>query len=454
MTSALYGRRPLQYEETEEREGDDMSAQSFGCDFGTSSIKIYSRESDTIYCEKNMVAIEEKKGMIAYGNEAFDMHEKAPSNIEVLYPMSFGTVASITYMQQFLRSFLEERTKGSLKGAEFIVALPTDVQDRVFTTLIHGTGIKTKNVELIDKPVAAGLGLGLDVTQAQGVMLVDVGADTTEISILSLGGTVTSKLIKNGGNKIDEAISSAIRREYGYFIGNKTAEILKNELGYQPGDTTTKREICGRNMALGLPALLEITADFVANAIAEQLKAIVDAIKMILERTPPELGVDIIRNGIFLTGGVANLKGLDGLIADATNIKVNLVDKPEECVARGLERVIKEKQFHLPGMLFQPVCSANPVREFVDDLFALPQKRFQGQIQLFRRSPLIITDPNPEHILPSQSYIFIAPLSPAWRSYYIISPGAGAEPSCPRAAKLYIRGSLLYKICISLPNIS
>ena len=200
-----------------------MSAQSFGCDFGTSSIKIYSRESDTIYCEKNMVAIEEKKGKTAYGNEAFDMHEKAPSNIEVLYPMSFGTVASITYMQQFLRSFLEERTKGSLKGAEFIVALPTDVQDRVFTTLIHGTGIKTKNVELIDKPVAAGLGLGLDVTQAQGVMLVDVGADTTEISILSLGGTVTSKLIKNGGNKIDEAISSAIRREYGYFIGNKTA---------------------------------------------------------------------------------------------------------------------------------------------------------------------------------------------------------------------------------------
>ena len=176
-------------------------------------------------------------------------------------------------------------------------------------------------------------------------MLVDVGPDTTEISILSLGGTVTSKLIKNGGNKIDEAISSAIRREYGYFIGNKTAEILKNELGYQPGDVSTKREICGRNMALGLPALLEITADFVANAIEEQLKSIVDAIKMILERTPPELGVDIIRNGIFLTGGVANLKGLDSLIADATNIKVNLVDKPEECVARGLERVIKEKEF-------------------------------------------------------------------------------------------------------------
>lgn len=322
-----------------------MSAQSFGCDFGTSSIKIYSRESDTIYSEKNMVAIEEKKGMIAYGDEAFDMHEKAPANIEVLYPMSFGTVASITYMEEFLCSFLESHTKGSLKGAEFVIALPTDVQDRVFTTLIQGTGLKSKNIQLIDKPIAAGLGLGLNVTEAQGVMVVDVGADTTEISILSLGGTVTSKLIKNGGNKIDEAIASGIRREYGYFIGNKTAEILKNELGYVPGDTANKRKICGRNMALGLPAMLEITADFVAAAISENLKAIVDGIKMILERTPPELGVDIIRNGIFLVGGVANLKGLDTLIANATNIKVNLVEKPEECVARGLERVIKEKEF-------------------------------------------------------------------------------------------------------------
>lgn len=322
-----------------------MSAQSFGCDFGTSSIKIYSKESDTIYSEKNMVAIEEKKGMIAYGDEAFDMHEKAPANIDVFYPMSFGTVASITYMQEFLRAFLESHTKGNLKGAEFVIALPTDVQDRVFTTLIQGTGLKSKNVALIDKPVAAGLGLGLDVTQAQGVMLVDVGADTTEISILSLGGTVTSKLIKVGGNKLDEAIANAIRREYGYFIGNKTAEILKNELGYQPGNTTDSREICGRNMALGLPAMLEITADFVANAISEQLKSIVDAIKMILERTPPELGVDIIRNGIFLTGGVANLIGLDDLIARATNIRVNQVERPEECVARGLARVIKEKEF-------------------------------------------------------------------------------------------------------------
>ena len=161
-----------------------MAAQCFGCDFGTSSIKIYSRETDTIYCEKNMVAIEEKKGMIAYGDEAFDMHEKAPANIEVLYPMSFGTVASITYMQEFLRAFLESHTKGNLKGAEFLVALPTDVQDRVFTTLVQGTGLKSKSIQLIDKPVAAGLGLGLDVTQAQGVMLVDVGADTTEISIL------------------------------------------------------------------------------------------------------------------------------------------------------------------------------------------------------------------------------------------------------------------------------
>ena len=322
-----------------------MGAQCFGCDLGTNTIKIYSREADTIFCQKNMVAIEDKKGMIAYGDEAYEMYEKAPSNIDVLFPMSFGTVASITYMQEFLRAFLEDRSKGPLKGAEFYMALPTDVQDRVFSTLVQGMGLKTKQVRMVDKPVAAGLGLGLNVTQAQGVMLVDVGADTTEISILSLGGIVTSKLIKMGGNKMDEAIAGAIRREYGYYIGGKTAELLKRQMGYVPGSSDTKIEICGRNMALGLPALLEISGDFVADSIKEQLKTIVDSIKVILERTPPELGVDIIRNGIFLTGGVANLTGLDQLIAAATNIKVNTVDKPEECVARGLSRIINEKEY-------------------------------------------------------------------------------------------------------------
>ena len=140
----------------------------------------------------------------------------------------------------------------------------------------------------------------------------------------------------------DEAQEEEVREQINLLKPKEIKAVLDD---YVIGQEEAKREICGRNMALGLPALLEITADFVANAIAENLKSIVDAIKVILERTPPELGVDIIRNGIFLTGGVANLKGLDKLIADATNIKVNLVEKPEECVARGLERVIKEKEF-------------------------------------------------------------------------------------------------------------
>lgn len=322
-----------------------MGVQCFGCDLGTNTIKVYSREADTIFCEKNVVAVEERKGMIAYGDVAYEMYEKAPANIEVSFPMSFGTVASITYMQDYLYAFLEDHAKGPLKGAEFYMALPTDVQDRVFSTLVQGLGLKTKSIFMVDKPVAAGLGLGLDVTQAQGVMLVDVGADTTEISILSLGGTVTSKLIKMGGNKMDEAIAGAIRKEFGFYIGGKTAEQLKCQLGFVPGSSDKKVEICGRNMALGLPALLEVDGAFVAEAIKENLKTIVDSIKVILERTPPELGVDIIRNGIFLTGGVANLAGLDQLIASSTNIKVNTVDTPEECVARGLSRIINEREF-------------------------------------------------------------------------------------------------------------
>lgn len=321
-----------------------MAVQCFGCDLGTCNLKVYSRETDTIHVEKNMVAIEGRYNMIAFGDEAYDMYEKAPSNIEVSYPMSFGNIASINHLQLFLKRFLEKYSKGALKGSEFVIALPCDVQDRVFTTLIQETGLKPKSVVLVDKPVATGLGLGIDVKQAQGVMIVDIGADTTEISVLSLGGIVISKLIKVGGNKIDESISNAIRKEYNFYIGSKTAEGIKRQLGFNSTEED-KVEICGRNLLIGLPSMLTVDGAFVSESIKDQLKLILDAVKMILERTPPELGVDIIRNGIYLTGGGAKLKGLDQLMADTTNIKVTLADKPEECTARGLSRIINEKEF-------------------------------------------------------------------------------------------------------------
>ena len=228
------------------------------------------------------------------------------------------------------------------------MALPTEVQDRVFTTLIQDAGLKARSINMIDMPVAAGLGLGINVKEAQGVLVVDIGADTTEVSILSLGGIVISRLIKVGGNQIDEAIVSAIRREHNYFIGSKTAEQVKKQLAYAvipENAEEEKMKICGRNMVLGLPAVLEIDAKFVSESIKDVLKQIMDTVKVILERTPPELGVDMIQNGIFLTGGGSQLKNLDLMIHNKTGINVVKDEDPEQCVARGLARVINEREF-------------------------------------------------------------------------------------------------------------
>ena len=322
-----------------------MNNHCFGCDFGSYHLKIYHKDADSYLMQHNMVAVQDKKTMLAYGDEAYAMFEKAPANIQVSSPMSYGNLASISYMQAFLKSLLEKNTKGQLRGSEFFVALPTDMQERSFTMLIQDSNMKPKAVYLIDKPVAAGLGLDINVKEAQGVMVIDIGAETTEISVLSLGGTVISRLIQTGGRSIDDAIQAAIRKEYNFYIGNKTAENIKKELAYAVEPEEGSMQICGRNMVIGLPQMLEITTAFVYEAIKEQLNVIMDAVKSILERTPPELWVDIIRNGIYLTGGSARIRKLDQLIQERSGIRVTVDNEPELSVAKGLARVINDKEF-------------------------------------------------------------------------------------------------------------
>ena len=322
-----------------------MNNHCFGCDFGSYHLKIYHKDADSYLMQHNMVAVQDKKTMLAYGDEAYAMFEKAPANIQVSSPMSYGNLASISYMQAFLKSLLEKNTKGQLRGSEFFVALPTDMQERSFTMLIQDSNMKPKAVYLIDKPVAGGVGLDINVKEAQGVMVIDIGAETTEISVLSLGGTVISRLIQTGGRSIDDAIQAAIRKEYNFYIGNKTAENIKKELAYAVEPEEGSMQICGRNMVIGLPQMLEITTAFVYEAIKEQLNVIMDAVKSILERTPPELGVDIIRNGIYLTGGSARIRKLDQLIQERSGIRVTVDNEPELSVAKGLARVINDKEF-------------------------------------------------------------------------------------------------------------
>lgn len=325
-----------------------MAGNIFGIDLGTSNIKIYNDDEDTILNEKNIVAIKNKNILFAVGDEAFEMYEKAPSNIKVIYPMNNGVIADIKNMQLILKKMLEKTTKSALKNADYYIAVPTDiteVEKRAFYDLVENANVKARRVFIAEKAIVDALGLGIDVTSSQGIMIVNIGADTTEISIVSLGGIVVSRLIKIGGNKFDEAIINYIKRNFNFIIGDKTAETIKKELANALAPEDTSAGVYGRDIVTGLPSELTISSKVIYEAISEPLHSIVDAAKVILERTPPELGADIIRAGIYLTGGSSGIKGLDKMFNKETGLKVNVCDKPAESVAKGFTKMINEPAY-------------------------------------------------------------------------------------------------------------
>lgn len=324
-----------------------MGNNSFGLDLGTNNIKIYNRGDDSFFVEKNMVAIENKKTLLAYGDDAFDMYEKAPANIVTSYPVINGVIADINNMQTMVKYFITDQMHGNLKPADYYVAVPTDVTEvekRAFYDLIKDSGVKAKKIMVVEKAVADGLGLDIDVKNSQGVMIVNVGYATTEISILSLGGIVLSRLIKVGGLKFDEAIRNAIRKEFNLIIGQKSAEKIKINLREleKNGENAV---VYGRDIVTGLPIEKQIPTDLVDACMEEHFRTIIDNIKVILERTPPELGADIYRHGIYLTGGASQVCKFAALVQKNTGLKVNMAQSPIESVTIGLSKIIKDDNY-------------------------------------------------------------------------------------------------------------
>ncbi|MGN1314538.1 MAG: rod shape-determining protein MreB [Lachnospiraceae bacterium] len=324
-----------------------MANNVFGIDLGTSNIKIYHRMDDSVMVEKNMIAIENKKTYFAYGDSAFDMYEKAPGNIVASYPVCNGVIADIQNMEVLLKYFINDLCGGNIKPADYYVAVPTDVTEvekRAFYDLIKDANVKAKKIMVVEKAVADGLGMDIDVKNSQGVLIVNVGYDTTEVSILSLGGIVLSRLIKVGGLKFDEAIRNAIRKEFSLIVGGKTAEKVKMNLR-ELEKANRGAIVYGRDIVTGLPVEREIPTELVHQALIESFNTIIDSVKVILERTPPELGADIYRHGIYLTGGASQISHLAALMQKGTGLKVNVADNPIESVARGLAKVIKDDNY-------------------------------------------------------------------------------------------------------------
>ena len=324
-----------------------MGNNVYGIDLGTCNIKIYSKNDDGIMIEKNMIAIENKKNIFAYGDSAYEMYEKAPANIQISYPLNNGVIADIRDMQVLIKYFVTDIMKGKVVPADYYVAVPTDVTEvekRAFYDLVKNANLKAKNVYVVEKAVADGLGLDINVKTSNGALVVNVGFDTTEISILSLGGIVLSRLIKTGGRKFDEAIKATVRNEFNLIIGSKSAEQIKMQLKEleEKGEDAV---VFGRDIVTGLPMQKKIPVAMINECLVSHFSTIIDQVKLILERTPPELGADIFRNGIYLTGGASQVAHLADRLSNETGLKVQQMDNPVTSVAAGLAKVIKEDYF-------------------------------------------------------------------------------------------------------------
>lgn len=327
-----------------------MAQNMFGIDIGTSNIKIYNKNLDTVLNEKNMIAVQKKTTVLAVGDEAYEMYEKAPDSICVTYPVKFGVIADIKNMQYLFEGLIKKSRTARFthQNADFCFAVPTDiteVEKRAFYELADSSKVHAKKIMVVEKAVADGVGVGIAVDSPKGNMVVNFGADTTEISVLSLGGIVISHLVQLGGNRLDENICSMVRKQYNLIIGMKTAEQLKKKLANATEITEETMKVYGRDLVTGLPVVKEISAEIIYQATHDILANIIADIKMILERTPPELAADIIDTGIFLTGGSALLRNFDKLVHKETELKINIPERPDECVVRGIAKIMTDPAY-------------------------------------------------------------------------------------------------------------
>lgn len=317
-----------------------------GVDLGTASVLVYIKGKGIVLHEPTVVAIERNSGkIIAVGEEARRMLGRTPGNIVAIRPLKEGVIADYDTTERMLHYFIEKACgRRFLFKPRVMICIPsgvTGVEERAVREAAIAAG--ARQAFLMEEPLAAALGAGMDISEACGNMIVDVGGGTTDIAVLSLGGIVLSKSLRIGGDKFDEALARFIRREYNLMIGERSAEELKIRVGsaYPQGKTSDlEMDIRGRDLVSGLPKTVNINAEETAVALGEPVEALVTAVKEVLERTPPELAADIINRGIVLTGGGSLLDGLDTLLMERTHLPIHTAEDPISCVAHGTGKAL------------------------------------------------------------------------------------------------------------------
>lgn len=321
-----------------------MAGNIYGLDLGTYEIKVYDERKDEIWKEKSAIATKNQTEIFAVGDEAYAMYEKAPQNIEVLFPMQGGVIARFYDMQNLLENLLRKR---QFFGSEYVIAIPTDiteVEKRAFYDLVYHSSARAKSVSVVERGIADAIGCKIDVYQTGGVMILNMGGGTMELSVLAYGGIVMNRLLKFGGEQFDQEIINLVRRNRDFLIGRKTAEQLRRTFGIFSEDTESKMQIAGRNLILGLPQRTDISIGLVRAALKEQMDDCVDAIQTMIQRIPPDVLRELKKNGIYLTGGMANLRGIAQYLEESVGVCVSTVDYPELCSMNGLREIIQDKK--------------------------------------------------------------------------------------------------------------
>lgn len=316
-----------------------MFSRDIGIDLGTANTLVYMKNKGIVMREPSVVAVDVRNdSVLAVGSEAKEMIGRTPGSIVAVSPLRDGVIADFDITAAMLNRFIHRAVKSSgFSKPRVIVCIPsgcTEVERRAVEDAARQAG--SRQVELIEEPMAAAIGAGLPVGDPTGSMVVDIGGGTSEVAVISLDDIVTACSVRVAGNKFDESIMTYVKKKYNLLIGERTAEDIKIHIGSAyPYEGEGSMQIKGRNLMDGLPNDVVITAAEVRDALADPLLVIIEAIKTTLERTPPELSADIIDNGIMLTGGGALLRGLELLVAQETGMPVYTAERPLDCVAEG-----------------------------------------------------------------------------------------------------------------------
>jgi rod shape-determining protein MreB len=326
-----------------------LFSNDLAIDLGTANTLIYVKGEGIVCNEPSVVAVQKEarggKKVLAVGAEAKRMVGRTPGNIVATRPLKDGVIADFDVTEAMLRHFIQKiHNRKTLVRPRIIICVPfgiTEVEKRAVRESAESAG--AREVYLVEEPMAAAIGAGLPITEPSGNMIVDIGGGTTEVAVISLAGIVFSKSVRVGGDKMDEAIAQYIKRKYNLLVGERTAELVKITIGSAyPGSDVQTMEIKGRDLVAGVPKTVEINDEEIRDSLLEPINQIVEAVRIGLERTPPELASDIIDKGIVLAGGGALLRNLDTLLREETGLPVMLADDPLTAVVMGAGKVLDE----------------------------------------------------------------------------------------------------------------